>query len=54
MLTLIGILTVAGLATGLASGLGPIDVISTFGKAFAESRYVATAWLVLPVIGECS
>ena len=67
MLTLIGILivvagfaarlnpllvvTVAGLATGLASGLGPIDVVSAFGKAFTESRYVAIVWLVLPVIG---
>ena len=67
MLTLIGILivvagfaarfnpllvvTVAGLATGLASGLGPIEVVSAFGKAFAESRYVAIVWLVLPVIG---
>ena len=67
MLTLIGILivvagfalrlnpllvvTVAGLATGLASGLGPIEVVTAFGKAFIESRYVAIVWLVLPVIG---
>jgi uncharacterized membrane protein len=45
------VVTVAGLATGLASGLGPIDVVSAFGKAFTESRYVAIVWLVLPVIG---
>jgi uncharacterized membrane protein len=45
------VVTVAGLATGLASGLGPTDVISAFGKAFTESRYVAIVWLVLPVIG---
>ena len=45
------VVTVAGLATGLASGLGPIEVISAFGKAFVESRYVAIVWLVLPVIG---
>ena len=67
MLTLVGILvvvagfalrlnallvvTVAGLATGLASGLGPVEVVSAFGKAFVESRYVAIVWLVLPVIG---
>ncbi len=67
MLTLIGILivvvgfvlrlnpllvvTVAGLATGLASGLGPVEVVTAFGKAFVESRYVAIVWLVLPVIG---
>lgn len=67
MLTLIGILivvagfaarlnpllvvTVAGLATGLASGLGIVEVVAVFGKAFTESRYVAIVWLVLPVIG---
>ena len=67
MLTLVGILvvvvgfalrlnallvvTVAGLATGLASGLGPVEVVSAFGKAFVESRYVAIVWMVLPVIG---
>ena len=67
MLTLIGILIVvagfaarlnpllvvmvAGLATGLAAGLGPIEVVAAFGKAFTESRYVAIVWLVLPVIG---
>ena len=67
MLTLVGILvvvvgfalrlnallvvTVAGLVTGLASGLGPVEVVSAFGKAFVESRYVAIVWLVLPVIG---
>ena len=67
MLTLVGILivvagfalrlnallvvTVAGLATGLASGLGPVEVVTAFGKAFVESRYVAIVWLVLPVIG---
>ena len=45
------VVTVAGLATGLASGLGVIAVIAAFGKAFTESRYVAVVWLVLPVIG---
>lgn len=67
MLTLIGILivvvgfvlrlnpllvvTVAGIATGLVSGKGPVEVIALFGRAFVESRYVAIVWLVLPVIG---
>jgi uncharacterized membrane protein len=45
------VVTTAGLATGLASGLGPVAVISAFGKAFVESRYVAIVWLVVPVIG---
>ena len=45
------VVTVAGLATGLASGLGPIEVVSAFGKAFTESRYIAIVWMVLPIIG---
>jgi uncharacterized membrane protein len=45
------VVTVAGLASGLASGLNLFDVIAAFGKAFIESRYVAIVWLVLPVIG---
>ena len=67
MLTLVGILivivgfalrlnpllvvTVAGIATGLVSGLGPVEVVAAFGKAFTESRYIAIVWLLLPVIG---
>jgi len=43
--------TVAGLATGIAGGLGPLAVVAAFGKAFITSRYVAIVWLVLPVIG---
>ena len=45
------VVTVAGLATGMASGLGPLEVVTAFGKAFITSRYVAIVWLVLPVIG---
>ncbi|MFL5502314.1 MAG: DUF969 domain-containing protein [Gemmatimonadaceae bacterium] len=45
------VVTVAGLATGLAGGLGPLEVVAAFGKAFITSRYVAIVWLVLPVIG---
>ncbi|MEP6690190.1 MAG: DUF969 domain-containing protein [Gemmatimonadaceae bacterium] len=67
MLTLVGVLivivgfvlrlnplmvvTVAGLATGLAGGLGAVGVVTAFGRAFIENRYVAIVWLVLPVIG---
>lgn len=67
MLTLIGILivvvgfalrlnpllvvTIAGIATGLVSGKGPIEVIALLGKAFVDSRSVAIVWLALPVIG---
>jgi uncharacterized membrane protein len=45
------VVTIAGLATGVASGLGPLEVVAAFGKAFITSRYVAIVWLVLPVIG---
>src|ERR1700716_3423998 len=45
------VVTVAGLATGIASGLGPLAVVAAFGKAFITSRYVAIVWLVLPVVG---
>jgi uncharacterized membrane protein len=45
------VVTVAGLASGLASGLSPLAVVAAFGKAFITSRYVAIVWLVLPVIG---
>src|SRR2546423_7019095 len=45
------VVTVAGLATGLAGGLGPLEVVAAFGRAFIPSRYVAIVWLVLPVIG---
>ncbi len=45
------VVTVAGLATGVASGQSLPDVIAAFGRAFVESRYVAIVWLVLPVIG---
>src|SRR5204863_5945154 len=45
------VVTVAGLATGIAGELGPLEVVAAFGKAFITSRYVAIVWLVLPVIG---
>ncbi|HET7458055.1 MAG TPA: DUF969 domain-containing protein [Gemmatimonadaceae bacterium] len=67
MLTLIGVLivvagflfrlnpllvvVVAGIATGLAGGMGLREVVEALGKSFVESRYVAIVWLVLPVIG---
>jgi uncharacterized membrane protein len=45
------VVTVAGIVTGLAGGLGPLRTLTTLGHAFTESRYVAIVWLVLPVIG---
>ena len=45
------VVAAAALTTGLAAGLGPVEVISAFGKAFNDNRYVSVTWLVLPVIG---
>ena len=45
------VVCVAGLATGVAGGLSPTAVLETFGRAFAENRYVGIVWLVLPVVG---
>jgi uncharacterized membrane protein len=45
------VVTVAGLVRGMLGGLGPVEVIAAFGKAFITSRFVAIVWLVLPVIG---
>lgn len=41
----------SALATGLAAGIGPLDLIAAFGKAFNDSRYVTVIYMVLPVIG---
>jgi uncharacterized membrane protein len=45
------VVTLAALATGLAAGHDPVAVISAFGKAFNDNRFVTIPWLILPVIG---
>jgi len=42
--------TIAGIATGAAGGMHTVDIISAFGKAFTENRYMGLIWLTLPVI----
>ena len=44
------VILAAALVTGIAGGLGPVEIISAFGKAFNDSRYVSIVWLVLPVM----
>ena len=67
MLTLIGVAIVIGgfafrlnpllvvvaaaLATGFAAGQDPIAIVTEFGRAFTQNRYMALVWLTLPVIG---
>jgi uncharacterized membrane protein len=45
------VVAVAALTTGLVAGMSPVAVISAFGKAFNQNRYVSVIWLVLPLIG---
>lgn len=45
------VVIVAALVTGYFAGLSMVEVLSAFGKAFNENRFVSVAWLVLPVIG---
>lgn len=45
------VIVAAALVTGLAAGLDVHAIISAFGKAFNDSRYVSVIWIVLPVIG---
>lgn len=45
------VVTIAGIVTGLAAGLDPLAVVSLLGKAFVDNRFIAIAWLILPVIG---
>jgi uncharacterized membrane protein len=45
------VVTIAAIATGLASGRDFVEVIAALGKAFTDSRAVAIVWIVLPVIG---
>jgi uncharacterized membrane protein len=45
------VVTAAAIATGLIAGMGIVEVISTFGKAFNDNRIIAIVWIVLPVIG---
>jgi uncharacterized membrane protein len=45
------VILTAAMVTGVAGGLGVIDTLEAFGKAFNDNRYVSVVWLVLPVIG---
>ncbi|MGB5078558.1 MAG: DUF969 domain-containing protein [Sphingorhabdus sp.] len=45
------VIVVSALVTGVAGGLDIAAIISAFGKAFNDARYVSIIWIVLPVIG---
>jgi uncharacterized membrane protein len=45
------VVTGSAIVTGLVAGMGPVEVVSTFGKAFNDNRIIAIVWIVLPVVG---
>lgn len=45
------VVVIAAFITGLGAGLSPTEVLSAFGKAFNDSRFISVAFLVLPMIG---
>lgn len=45
------VVVAAALTAGLAAGMDPVAVVSTFGKAFNDNRYVSAVWLVVAAIG---
>jgi uncharacterized membrane protein len=45
------VVTVAGIATGLAGHLPLVKIITIFGDAFAKNRFMSLFVLTLPVIG---
>lgn len=45
------VVVAAALVTGLAAGIDLLAVVAMLGKAFVANRFIAIAWLVLPVIG---
>jgi uncharacterized membrane protein len=45
------VVAAAAIVTGLAAGIDFLAVVAMLGKAFAQNRFVAVPWLVLPVIG---
>ncbi|SBW07510.1 conserved membrane hypothetical protein [uncultured Eubacteriales bacterium] len=49
----LAVVVVAGLATGLVAGMGPMEILETLGKAFITNRTATLFVLTLPVIGLC-
>lgn len=45
------VVTVAGIITGLIGGIPVTKLLTDFGKAFTENRYMSILLLTLPVVG---
>ncbi len=47
----IAVVLVAGITTGLVSGLGIVEILDVIGNTFVNTRYMTIFFLTLPVIG---
>ena len=47
----IAVVVVAGLATALVSGIGPVEFLEQLGSAFVNQRIVTIFFITLPLIG---
>ena len=47
----LAIVVVAAIVTGLAAHIDILGLIAMLGHAFVANRFIAIAWLVLPVVG---
>ncbi len=47
----IAVVLVAGITTGLVSGMGIVEILEVIGKTFINTRYMTIFFLTLPVIG---
>lgn len=45
------VVAASALVTGLAAGIEPLAILSAFGKAFNNARYISIIWVILPLIG---
>lgn len=47
----VAVVVIAAIATGLFSGMGVPELLSTLGKSFVDNRMVSLFFLTLPMIG---
>jgi uncharacterized membrane protein len=45
------VVVAAAMTTGIAAGLGLVEVLEAFGKAFNENRFVSATYMILLLIG---
>lgn len=45
------VVVAAAFTSGVAAGLGPIEVLEAFGRAFNENRFISATYVILLLIG---